>query len=135
MRVRPGLEALDCLGHHHDVVIHDPEPLGAQFVCALDAGGETARAAQVVALRSVHNARRTALGIRGVALHAPQLVCAAAEVLNHLAGLLGILVIDDDDAPRGARQPAKGVEELGEQLLTFEGHDHDRQLVDAVRGR
>ena len=54
--VGPLGQALDAFGDDEHVVVHHPEPLGAQVVGAFGAGGEATRAATVFKLRRVYNA-------------------------------------------------------------------------------
>ena len=51
--VRPLGQALDALRDDEDVVIHHPEPLGAQVIGAFGASRKAARAAAVFELRGI----------------------------------------------------------------------------------
>ena len=128
--VRPFGQALNTLGDNEHVVVHDPEPLGAQVVGALGAGGEATRAATVFKLRRVDNAVGAALCIWLVSVDAPQVGEALVECGAHGFGLARILVVDDHDAPRRCRELGHGVEQVGQKLLALIGDDDDGKLVD-----
>lgn len=85
--VGPLGKTLDAFGDDEHVVVHHPEPLGAQVVGALGAGGEAARAATVFKLRRVDNAVGAALRVRLLGVDAPQVGQALVECGAHGLGL------------------------------------------------
>ena len=128
--VGPLCQALDALRDDEHVVVHDPEPLGAQVVGALGAGGEATRAATVFKLRRVDNAVGAALCIGLIGVDAPQGGEALVECGAHGLGLARILVIDNHNAPGRGRELGHRVEQVGQELLALIGDDNDGKLVD-----
>ena len=123
-------QALDAFRHDGDVVVHDPEPFGTQLVRLLHTCGETARASEVVGLRRVDHAVLVAgqVGHGGAPLRGE----LGAEFFDHAMGLVTVLVVHDDDAPRGDGKLLDGFEQGGEQLLALVGHHDDSQLFDGL---
>ena len=128
--VGPLCQALDALRDDEHVVVHDPEPLGAQVVGAFGAGGEAARAAAVFELRGVDDAVGATLCIGLIGVDAPQVGEALVECDAHGFGLARILVIDDHNAPGHGRELGHRVEQVGQELLALIGDDNDGKLVD-----
>ena len=85
--IRPLGKTLDALRDDEDVVVHDPEPLSAQVVGALGAGGKAARAAAVFELGRVDNAVGATLRVRLLGVDAPQVGQALVECGAHGLGL------------------------------------------------
>lgn len=128
--VRPLGKALDALGDDENVVVHHPEPLGAQVVSAFGAGGEATSTAAVFELRCVDDAVGAALCIGLIGVDSPQASEALVEFGAHGFGLARILVIDDHDAPRRDRELGHGVEQVGQELLALVRNDNDGELID-----
>lgn len=128
--VRPLGQALNALRDDEHVVVHDPEPLGAQVVGALGAGGEATRAATVFKLRRVDNAVGATLCVGLVGVDAPQVGEALVECDAHGFGLARILIVDDHDTPRRCRELGHGVEQVGQELLALVRNDNDGELID-----
>ena len=128
--IRDGYLYLTGAWHDGDVVVHDPEPFGTQLVRLLHACGETARASEVVGLRRVDHAVLVAgqVGHGGAPLRGE----LGAEFFDHAMGLVTVLVVHDDDAPRGDGKLLDGFEQGGEQLLALVGHHDDSQLFDGL---
>ena len=85
--VGPLGKTLDAFGDDEHVVVHHPEPLGAQVVGTLGAGGEAARAATVFKLRRVDDTVGAALRVRLLGVDAPQVGQALVECGAHGLGL------------------------------------------------
>ena len=128
--VGPLCQALDALRDDEHVVVHDPEPLGAQVVGAFGAGGKAACAAAVFELRRVDNAVGAIICIGLIGVDAPQVGEAFVERGAHGLGLARILVIDDHDAPRCGCELGHGVEQIGQEFLALIGDEDDGKLVD-----
>ena len=128
--VGPLGQALNALRDNEHVVIHHPEPLGAQVVGTLGAGGEAARTAAIFELRGVDNAVGAALRVGLLGVDAPQVGQALVKRHAHGLGLTRILVIDDHDAPRRSRELGYRVEQVGQELLALVRDNDDCELVD-----
>ena len=128
--VGPLGKTLDAFGDDEHVVVHHPEPLGAQVVGAFGAGGEAARTAAVFELRRVDDAVGAALCIGLIGVDAPQGGEALVECGAHGLGLARILVIDNHNAPGRGRELGHRVEQVGQELLALIGDDNDGKLVD-----
>ena len=123
-------QALDAFGDDEHVVVHDPEPLGAQVVGALGAGGEAARAAAVYELGRVDNAIGATLGIGLIGVDAPQVGQTLVKRGAHCLSLARVLVIDNHNAPRCGRELGHGVEQVCQEFLTLVRDDDDGELID-----
>ena len=117
---------------HGHIVIHHPEPCGAQIIRLGHAGGETARATQVLGLRRIDHA----LFVAGLVGHggAPLAGHLAGKRSDHVRRLIGLLIVHDDNAPRCLLKRQNRIEQYLEQLLTFVGGDDQGKLVDGVVG-
>ena len=107
------------------VVVHKPEPVGAQIVRDAHARREAARTARVAHLRSVHE-RVGAIGPRHARIARSHL---GRRSRNQALGRRRVLVVDYDDAPRGDRQRKVRAEKLREQLLPFIRDNHYGDFV------
>ncbi len=107
------------VGGRDHVVVHQPDPVEAGVVRLPHAEVEAARAAEVVG-RGRH----------------PQRQVVAVE---HLAGVVGAGVVDDEDRVGAVGLPGQAVEHPGQQVGTVEGHDDDGhgsslvELVESIR--
>ena len=100
----PASQGLKCVGHDRHVVVHGPEPFGAQFVGALDSLGEAAGPSGILAHGHIADAAHAALAI-GIAVGiAPLFPYARCECGHQLGSGRRILVVDHDDAPRCHRE-------------------------------
>ena len=106
-----------------NVIIHEPKPLGPKFVSGFHAGRKAAGAAQVFLLRTIYNATLPATSIRG--RQPPQRIGFPLENMHNICGGLGILIIDDHDAPWRHRGLQIRIKKLAEQFLTFESHHNN----------
>ena len=128
--VGPLGKTLDAFGDDEHVVVHHPEPLGAQVVGALGAGGEATCTAAVFELRGVDDAVGAALRVGLLGVDAPQVGQALVKCGAHGLGLARILVIDNHDAPGRCRELGHGVEQVGQKFLALVRNDDDGELVD-----
>ena len=126
--LRPFRQLLDAVRQHGHIVVHHPEPGGAQLVRLLHTGREPARAAEVVGLRRIHHAAPVAAQV-GHRI-APLAFDIGGEPLDHAARLVAVLIVHNDDAPRRLGQVQQRLEQGVQQLLPLVGHHHDRQLLD-----
>ena len=128
--VGPLGKTLDAFGDDEHVVVHHPEPLGAQVVGAFGAGGEATCTAAVFELWCVDDAVGAALRVGLFDVGAPQVGQALVECGAHGLGLTRILVIDDHDAPGRCRKLGHGVEQVGQEFLALVRNDDNGELID-----
>lgn len=102
MVATPFRELLDAVRQYGDVVVHHPEPFRPEIVRDFYSDGKPTGTAKIVGLRSVHHTARAtfAVGVR----RPPQTVGLLPEFVDHVLRLVGVFVVDDDDAPWRDRQ-------------------------------
>ena len=130
---RPRRQLGDGVRQHRHIVVHHPEPFGTELIRLLHACGEAARAAKILGLRRIHHAGLVAAAVDdGLA---PPIGDLGLELLDHAAGLVGMLVVHHDDAPRGLFEGENRVEQRGQQVLALVGGDDHGEFGDCCAGR
>ena len=107
---RPRAHPSETVRKHLDIVVHEPNPGGAEIVGDAHSFAETARAARVRLEATVHE-----LGADAI-----------AKRLHNLGGVIAGRVVDDHDMSRLRVHARDALEKAGEQVRAIERDDRDR---------